>query len=402
MELPVFVLGKNYSTTLGTVRALGESGHEVFVYFISSNRSFIEIVRSSRYISRFFEHSGFDEENIVRELKEACPEDLRGMILLPTDDFSAAVADSHYDELSHYYRMPYTEKKENGNIVRAMDKSYQMQLARSFGFRTAQSWRISVADGKFELSEDIAYPCFIKPLISFQGGKHGMKKCGSREDLKNELEALRKYGDFDVIVQEYLEIDKEYSISGICFGDQVYLPALLGKIRVSEAHKGTTVCGIIESFGQEPQAYEKLIPLLSGLSLYSIIDVELFRCGEQIYFNEINFRTSAVCYGIVAGGANLPDLFVKAMDRGKFEEPETAVEYGKTFLCEKAAWDDALAGLLSRKQLRELYRKADYYIIRNEADPEPDRLFLRHAAKRSRERQIRRAKRAVKKLLGRA
>ena len=183
-------------------------------------------------------------------------------------------------------------------------------------------------------------------------------------------------GSFSVLVQEYVKIDTEYSISGICFGNQVFLPPLLRKLRISQAHKGTTVQGIIEKYPADEEFFQKLIKMLASLGLYSIIDVEVFRCGEQIYFNEVNIRRSAVCYGIVAGGVNIPGIFTDSMFKGVLDLREYSVQYGSVFLCERAAWDDYFSETISAKELKKLYSDSSYFIIRNTDDPKPESVFL--------------------------
>lgn len=381
MREPVVVLGRNYSTTLGIIKSLAESGYDINVFFMSVNEGFINIVRESSHVSKFIGQNNLNKDSVVLRLKELILDDSKKQVVIPTDDLSASIMDEKHEELSQNFLIPHFEA-ENMSIIKAMDKSFQKELAEEYGFKTAKSWTIHFENGKYKYPKDITYPCFFKPLISIQGGKHGMKKCQTETELQAELEKYEQYGQDDVLVQEYLKIDKEYTISGICFGNQVYLPALQDKLRISEAHKGTTIYGIVESFDKEPLLHEKLVRMLSSLSLYSIIDVEVFKCGERIYFNEINFRTSAVCYGLVAAGANIPGLFVKSMLSGRLSVPETPIRYGTRFFCEKAAWDDYIAGKISRSECRKMEKETECYIISDKSDPKPYSRFLTIARKR--------------------
>ena len=375
MENLVVVLGKNYSTTLGTVRALGERGYKTHVCFISKSQAQGKIVSSSRYVSRFFLFRKRDERLITDFLIGINRGRSEKIPLIATDDYTASLVDRHLNELTPYFFLPGSENGE-GEIVRMMDKAVQCELALRFGLRAARSWTLKEENGVYPIPEDMVYPCFFKPLVSFVGGKDGMICCNSQAELRDGLLAFSRVGGIPVLVQEYLKIDHEYSISGICWGEQVFLPALLRKLRVCQSHKGTTVMGVIEPFDQESEIYKRLTKLLASLKLKCIVDVEFFRCGDEMIFNEINFRTSAVCYGIVAGGANLPAMFAEAQQSGNFNPGENDISYGARFLCEKAAWDDYISEIISAKELKKLYSGSNYFIIRNTDDPKPESVFL--------------------------
>lgn len=378
MEKRIIVLGKNYSTVLGAVRSLGEAGIPADVFFVTSGKQRFSIAGRSRYVFSYTEQVGREDEEIIRQIVSRWAGNPGKKLLMPTDDYSAALIDRHYRTLSRDFVLPHTAGEGDGEIVRLMSKAVQGELARAAGLKTARSWRVCLQEPA-EIPGDIVYPCFVKPESSFLGGKRGMMKCVSEAELEKELALLRAQQVPEVLVQEYIEIEEEYSISGICLGERVFLPALLRKIRVAEAHKGVTVFGRIEEIRNLGEALEPLERMLAGIRFYGIIDVEVFRKGREFYFNEINFRTSAVCYAVTAGGVNIPAFCCRAMLQEGDEFPEATVAYGKKFLCEKAAWDDYIDGKLTAKELHRMYREADYFIIRNAEDPEPEKWFLRKA-----------------------
>lgn len=398
MENNVLILGKNYSTILGAIRGIGEAGYKAAVYFITGSPAQGVIVKNSKYVCKYTEHTGRDSKKIVEEiLKEYAHDDCKYLIIT-TDDYTAWLIDQNRELFSKYFLIPHFSGERS--IAEMMDKTVQAELASSFGFKTAQSWVVLYENGSYTIPDGIVYPCFFKPLVSVEGGKGGMKKCESAKELTAELGKVKNSSrKFTVLVQEYLNIDKEYSISAVCFGSQVLIPAILRKLKVCQSHKGTTVCGVIENADQLGEYRHNLEKLLSSIGLYSIVDIELFQCDGEVYFNEINFRTSAVCYGAVAGGANILGLFAEAVFSGKFETPEVDMCFGKTFLCEKAAWDDYITEFITKRDLKELYNSSDYHIIRNDKDPKPEKYFLKCV---SRTKRIRFLKLRIKKLLGRA
>ncbi len=396
----VIVLGKNYSTTIGAIRSLGEAGFSVLVYYIAARTNDGKVVKNSKYVNYYAEHIGRDTDAIVNGLIDIFSRNTMKPLLIATDDFTESIIDLNINTLSKYFIIPHASNFEEGRIVNMMDKSTQSKIAESYGFRIAKSWIIPFDNGNYIIHDSISYPCFYKPLLSVEGGKDGMKKCVSETELIEELEKVKTSNRvFNVLVQEYLNIDAEYTISGLCFGNKVFLPAALKKQKICQSHKGTTICGIIKPMNDLGPWYTKLEEMLASLDLYSIVDIELFRCGEEYYFNEINFRTSAVCYGVVAGGANIPGMFAEAMFSGKFKYPTIAMEYDKTVVCEKAVWDDYIAELITKRELDYIYNSADFFIIRNKQDPDPEKIFLKQV---KRVKKIHYLKLRVKKILGTA
>ena len=66
--------------------------------------------------------------------------------------------------------------------------------------------------------------------------------CETREALTEKLYRLqRAMRGRTVLVQEMLTIEEEYSISGVCLGETVVLPALLKELCIAEHEKGVTL-----------------------------------------------------------------------------------------------------------------------------------------------------------------
>ena len=80
-----------------------------------------------------------------------------------------------------------------------------------------KEWSVSLRGDRVVIPEDMVYPCFCKPMESITGYKHEMAKCEDEAELRSHLNRLRRiFADRSVLVQEFLEIDNEIDIGGVC------------------------------------------------------------------------------------------------------------------------------------------------------------------------------------------
>lgn len=414
-EVRVIVLGKNYSTALGVIRALGFGGHSIELFYISTRSPRLaEIAGASRYVNSFVIQKGRRDEEIIGKVLERYGK-LEGVrVLLPTDDYSCSLIDRFRDRLAPLFVMPYVRGGGNGAIMELMDKSAQLELARKHGLNAAKTWTISLREPP-RIPGDVCFPCIVKPQISARGYKSEIGVCRDRDALEAKLGQLRRrLSERSVLVQELLGIDEEFSISGVCLEGDVRLPALLRKIRIAEFEKGVTlmgqVCGF-DALGVDAEAGEGFLralkALIGELGYCGLIDIEVIRSGGRLYFNEINFRNSGVGYAVTRAGVNLPLMLLEFLLGQPAAEPAGEVRYGLKFLYDKAAWEEYIFGGLSRKQLRRYRDEADFTMLECADDPEPEKLF--HSVMRgilAKERlkrvlPVRQARRALKGLLGR-
>lgn len=115
----VLILGKNYSTAIGVVRALGAAGYDVNLLFVASKKGESAIVAHSKYIHRFQEIVGRDDNHIVAEINMRFGNAAEKSLLLATDDYSAYLMDTYQDELKQNFVFPYMQ---GHSILACMDR----------------------------------------------------------------------------------------------------------------------------------------------------------------------------------------------------------------------------------------------------------------------------------------
>ena len=367
-------MGSNYSTALGVIRSLGEGGYDVCIYAVTAKHNAIRTASLSRYVKQTVQHHHHNDQAIVEELISRFSGEEKPVIL-PADDYTAVLLGRNQDLLRKHFCIPYVDH-EQYTVEYLMDKSHQYEIAERFGLKTAKCYTLRYVDGGYEIPDDIMFPCFLKPLLSIKGGKNGMLRVETREELQEQLDIfLRNDLKADVLLQQYLDIKEEYSMSGICMGDSVIIPALLTKIQVAKYKPGVTIFGRVDRLDRIGDVKDKLLAMMGSLNYYGLFDLELFRCSDGYYFNEINFRSSSVCYIVTEAGTNLPAAIANFLRSG--ERPvEHEITFGKYFISEKPAYEDCTIGCMSKRKLTSYLKKANYFVMHNVKDPLPEKYYI--------------------------
>ena len=376
----VIVLSRNYSTGLGVIRSLGAAGYTVDLIASVKKRGSAVIASSSKYVRKSVEVlstkiQGDDGEGIINALLSYVSED-RKKVIFPVDDFTAAVVAGNRERLSRDFLFPDMLGEDRVPLVKYMDKVIQAGIAEGHGLSVPRHWIVSI-EGDIKLCDDIKYPCFVKPLQSISGQKTEMGRFDSADELLGHLENMKDYySDRSVLVQEYLDIEAEYDLCGVCLDREVIIPALIEKTRVAGFEKGVTMSGKLVPLDDLGEAKGKTIDMLKSLRYFGMFDLEFIKSGGKLFFSEINFRSGGPNYSYFLNGANLPAIVVEELVNGSHDkEWETVNEYGKSFVYEKVAWEDHMRGYLSKEDFLDCINNSDYKLLENDDDPEPGRHF---------------------------
>lgn len=395
----VVVLSRNYSTGLSVIRSLGAAGYTVDLVASAYKEGVSKIAAKSKYVRRSVEVvsekvKDAKDTKLLDELLKYAGKYEEKPVLFPTDDYTTSVMDQNREILKEYFIMPTIVGEGDGCLTRCMNKTFQSQLAREVGLLTPQEW-IFFLEEKIDIPEDMVYPCFCKPIESVTGYKKEMAVCQNRRELKNHLRKLRKkFSNRHILVQEFLEIDNEIDLSGVCIDQEIVIPAIIKKTRVAQYEKGVTLAGKVVPFEEIGEIQEKIISMLKKFHYVGMFDMEFNIVGDKIYFNEVNLRSGGPNYSYFASGVNLPGLFVKAAKGEAYTEEDKVVsEFGKSFVYEKVAWDDYLHGFMTKKELEACIKEADITLLCNEDDTEPGKIFEHNMKKTYVRRKLRKIRR---------
>lgn len=378
----VIVLSRNYSTGLGIIRSLGAAGYTVDMVASTKKKGSSIIASCSKYVRNSVEVispkiQGDSGYGLIQALMKYNKEDNGRIILFPADDFTASVVDAYRDILKENFVIPFIGEGDK-SVVSMMDKTVQGELARNAGILTPREWIIPLTKD-IVIPEDVVFPCFVKPLQSITGHKTEMTVCCGEDELKDHLIHMQEfYSDRSVLVQEYLQIDREYDLSGVCIDQEIIIPAVIEKTRIAKHEFGVTMSGKMVPVDVLGDTKDKIINLMKQFRYTGMFDLELSLCGGRLYFNEVNLRSGGPNFSYYLNGVNLPDIYVRAVT-GSLRNPENekVKEFGRTFVYEKVAWEDYINGYMSRQELKECIDGADFTLLAFKDDPAPGRCFYR-------------------------
>ena len=387
-NIKIAILGRNYTSLLGMIRAVGELNFDITVIKTVPNYSkpshlkrFIkkmvydkDIEASSKYVK---EYVCINQKSsiIVDMLRSLVTSSEDVIILLPTDDFTTSVIDSNQDLLRKNFIFPNIDN-ETGKIVAYMDKNKQKQLAKKAGLLVADGKVLELVDGKYSIPLDINYPVFTKPQVSFKGDKTFMKKCDNKKELNELLKSIPTSLKCPILVEEYIEIEKEYAILGCSVNDEVIMPGIIQMLKSGNgAHKGVTMLGKIKPLNENKTLVNSLEKFIKNLGFSGLFDIDLYESNGKIYFNELNLRFGASGYAITAAGVNLPEFYVKKVLNENATELQDIKE--SHFVNEKVCLDDYSQGFMNYKEYKKIINDSDIRFIKNNSDTNPYKIFKR-------------------------
>ena len=399
----VVVLSRNYSTGLSVIRSLGSAGYTVDLVASAYKEGKSQLAACSKYVRDSVEVvSKKVKDGGDLELLEALTA-YRGRyenkpVLFPTDDYTASIMDLNKSLLDDIFIMPEIIGGGDGSMTESMDKRVQSELAKKAGLLIPKEWVFSLEE-EIVIPDDMVYPCFCKPIESVTGYKHEMKMCEDKADLQSHLHRLRRiFAKRSILVQEFLEIDNEIDLSGVCFDQEVIIPAVIKKTRVAQYEKGVTLAGKVVDCSAIEDIWDSVVAMMQSFHYFGMFDMEFNVVGDKLYFNEVNLRSGGPNYAYFKSGVNLPALFVKeALGRGHTPEDEKVTELNKHFIYEKVAWDDYLNSKITKSELNALIDEADIHILFDDDDPAPGEYFNGEIHRR----KIRRRKKKVKNFIKR-
>lgn len=374
----VVVVSRNYLSNLTMARSIGQAGYEVEVLRVFQTKprflslaKYVRVDAYSKYIKAY--HSCITrrkEKRIVGALRRIADHNHK-MLLVPTDDLVADVIDRHMDELRPHYIIPNINNTP-GEISRLMSKDIQKELALKAGLPMVNGCVISTEEGYFEIPETVTYPCFVKPNISKNSSKSRMKKCETKEELEQWIVEISSKKDIEMMVEDFVEIDKEYALLGLSTKQGVIIPACLVIDEGGhDARRGVAMTGRVMECSEVQEIFDDIVKFVSSLNFEGLFDVDLIKTTDgKVYFTELNLRFGASGYAVTRSGVNLPGMFADYMLKGKCIDADCVLkQIGKSFVSEKVLLDECIYGYLTKDGMKDRMKSADIHFVKDEDDP---------------------------------
>jgi len=392
MKQKVIVIGRNYSSRLGMIRAVGMAGYDVIVIKTNGLPDSKDIDAYSKYVKEYHYAKEPNRDELISVLL-TLKSDKNKTIIIPVDDYAASTIDDNIDLLKDSFLFP-NINMEQGAINRLMDKNLQKELARQAGLNVAKGWVLNIMNHTYTLPSDIIYPVFPKPQISFKGNKRCMRKCNDETELRKVLNDVASQRDCPMLLEQYIEIDKEYALLGVSNGDDVIIPAKIHMLESGKGpHHGVTLQGQIFPINTDEDYLDYLKHFIQSLHFSGLFDIDLYESDGVMYFNELNLRFGASGYAVTATGINLPQFFLESLKGGCRNLNNMRVKEC-LFVNEKVACDDYNNGYISISDYKEMISQSNICFIKSIEDNGPYEEFLSRNFSYKR-----RVKRVIKQLI---
>lgn len=392
----IVVMGRTAPTLLAVVRALGEAGHPVDVVYVTVTKGRVAILTASKYVRNAVEINEFTDAALLLCLESGYAGCAEKPILIATDDFTASFMDKNTHRLGSKFIMPHLGAGKGGEINEMMDKFNQAQLAEAAGLKVAKTWEVDLlnlieptntvmpmAKGTriyctINVPDDITFPCFVKPAASWAGRKTEMKACCNKLELYRHLLTMRKkQANRKAIVQEFLDIEDELCTAGAAMDQDIVIPSIFKKLVVSKYDKGVTLVGETHEPSIIGDSLAKLENMLRSMHYVGLFDVDFILCRGELYFSELNLRSSGVICGAVKSGVNLPEMVVRKLLDEDYSDLNRVATPGLRFLNDRTGWDDYAHSYITLEALDRYREEADFCFVYDTTDPEPHEVYAK-------------------------
>lgn len=379
----VLVAGRSYGFNLCLARSFGMAGYEVEVLRIYKGTprrlnpmNALKPDAVSKYVAAYHTCVMAGQTERVMEALLALADPEQKKLLITGDDLFANIVDENLEKLDPYYYISGVEGKA-GALSHLMRKDVQKQLAREAGLPVVGSCMITISGGVFQIPDTVKYPCFVKPNVSKNGQKRSMRRCDDEAQLRQCLASLCRGQDAQVLVEDYVNIKREYSILGISTREGVIGPGFFGaNLGCHEDRKGVALVGQVLPTDMHRQLIDDILRFIGTLHFEGLFDVDLIEDTDgRMYFVELNLRFGGSGYAITCSGVNLPGMYADYVMRGSPIDHSCRVKPGRAFLNEKNLMEEYMKGYLTWGQMRRLLKEADIRFIQDAEDSAPYRHF---------------------------
>jgi len=379
MKQKVVIIGHGYLSRLALIRSLGQAGYDVIVivtmYGTVNTKKPLDCY--SQYVSGVHYCNAKDGEGLIKILLNYCVFDGQKTVIIPDSDWSASIIDDNKDTLSEHFLFPCVEDDGVG-VTKWMDKERQKELARRIGLTAPRTTALHIKNGELPSLGNIDYPCFTKALATKGGGKQWFRRCANEEELSKALVSFSKAGDADVLVEDYIEIEKEFAVVGLTDGETVIIPGVIQFVENCQRHLGIARIGkILPTYGFE-ELIKLFIEYVKETRFIGLFDIDFLYSKGEFFFCEMNFRYGGSGYAYTKSGINLPAMFAEMMSgRLDLHNADVAIHEGKTYVNERMLLDDLTARNISIRDFNHSMNTADIRFVPDSLDKEPERLFRR-------------------------
>ena len=348
----IIVVGSSHHNTLSVLRCLGEVYGQLEVILVGCKSSFIAKSKFARTIT--YVDNVIELYHLIRHYEVGVR-----TVFISCSDSVSQMFDSHFCELSN--RFDFFNAGVEGRLTFMMDKQRQVDLARESGFLTPYS---SCYTNGGEICSFNRFPCIVKPLQSYVGGKSIMI-CNSISELRSVVSELPVGVEFQV--QELISKKHEIVLPGLITSNNFIIPGYIKKHR--DFLGATTYSSVKQHDNLTLQLVLYAERMLRDIGYIGLFGIEAIFDGSNYLFIELNLRNDATCYSISVAGVNLPSLYIESLKKDNVSVPAHINEI--TSIVENKDFSHVLDGKLSIIQWIKELRNAECKFLYHRKDLKP-------------------------------
>jgi carbamoyl-phosphate synthase large subunit len=290
-ERPTVVITGSGTVTCQSVVKAFRSQTEIAVRIVTVDAS--DQVAGRYFSDAFYRVPPAADPGFVGSLLHICREE-RATLLIPIVDYEFKPLSSAIEEFSAIGTLAgMSDPKVIGTVN---DKLSTYRFFVDHGFSTAKTW---TGEEARRLASQLAYPVFLKPAID---GRSSLDcyKVKNRSDLELYLSQVSQ-----PIVQEFIDAP-EYTADVLADWNSLAKGVVIRErieTKGGVSYKGRTV--------RDPALEDEIVRMVSLLGLHGPANIQAFRRGGEIFFNEINPRFSGALALSLAAGLNSPLMLLK-------------------------------------------------------------------------------------------
>lgn len=401
MKQRVIIIGQGFTGRLSLTRSVAQLGCEVTLIALTGYKEDGKTLRtkkpidaSSKYVKDYYFCYVFDEEGLVQILLNHCIDEHQKSIIIPDNDFSAAIIDKHKDILSDKFLFPRIINKDV-SVQDWMDKTKQKKTACEVGLNVVNYKLVELHNGAFQIPSGINYPCFVKPMVSIVGGKSGIKRCDDEQALKNHINTVKeKYKNAKLLLEDYINIETEYAVLGYANGTNVFIPGILKILTLAHGkHMGVAIQGEIMPIDGYEDLVKRFEEFVARIGFNGIFDIDFFYSKGVYFLGELNLRFGGSGYAYTRMGVNLPAIMVKDLRGEDYSSLLTNVKESAVYVNERMLTDEWEDDYITIPQCKQMLNTSDIRFVYDKNDKKPQQVFIFRFF-------IRRVKKSIKRCLG--
>lgn len=300
----VIIIGADHYNTLGLCRSFGVNGIKPIGFIVNSSTK-----KGYCSLSRYWggKHVLNDYSTIIDILISEYGGESLPPVLFPSNDIAAYLIDDNREKLQDIFIIP-GFISGNYSITKLINKEIQARWANELGIETAKTWLLDFSESIEKQLDGLTYPCIAKPVGGNEGTKGDIRKCENSEVFLQVIKELQFKKNYKrVLIQEFIEKDYEMELFGCIPHNAVSIPFILTRhLREWPPVGGSVSC---HQYIKDETLVKKAEDILSKIRLSGFVglfDIELFKVGEKVLLNEVNYRNSGDIYASFSDGFNYP------------------------------------------------------------------------------------------------